>query len=264
MEQLNQYLQTLLNTAGYELHLEPNKKPYVVDAKGPTDVANTPLLGTQISMMVFPLIPPDVKQDLPNLPTIQFVHPHNLGKFSFTIEKSPAGFNVTVKPLLGSAIESNTSAPPVEAKPPAASSENHLEGNDLFQIESSSAGRQANVSTPVNVPTVSELLVEDPAAKPKVEIGGGPEIEVISANDPQFQTVFSDTSTYEPPGRRQDFEGVQLDSFDSQFGNISVETVDEPQTQTLQMPAHTTVPADAKLPSMDRRSTDRRKQNLMM
>src|SRR6478735_5245226 len=195
MEQLNQYLQTLLNTAGYELHLEPNKNPYVVAASGQTDVANTPLLGTQISMMVFPLIPLDIKQDLPNLPTIQFVHPHNLGKFSFTIQKSPAGFNVTVKPLLGSAIvsETETSAP------------KHIEGDDLFSLESSSAGRQANASMPVSVPTVSDLLVEDPTMRPKIEISGGPEIEVISANDPQFQTVFSDTSTYEPPGRRQDF-----------------------------------------------------------
>jgi len=259
MEQLNQYLQTLLNSAGYELHLEPNKNPYVVDAKGPTDVANTPLLGTQISMMVFPLIPLDIKQDLPNLPTIQFVHPHNLGKFSFTIEKSPAGFNVTVKPLLGSAIVSETESAPEPVRPAAMNPPNHVEGNDAFVIESSSAGRQANVSTPVNVPTVAELLVEDPAAMPKIEISGGPEIEVISANDPQFQTVFSDTSTYEPPGRRQDFEGVQLDSFDTQFGNVSVETPAETQA-----PVQTNVPTEITLPPMDRRQYDRRKQNLMM
>ena len=259
MEQLNQYLQTLLNSAGYELHLEPNKNPYVVDAKGPTDVANTPLLGTQISMMVFPLIPLDIKQDLPNLPTIQFVHPHNLGKFSFTIEKSPAGFNVTVKPLLGSAIVSETESSPEPVRPAAMNPPNHVEGNDAFVIESSSVGRQANVSTPMNVPTVSELLVEDPAAMPKIEISGGPEIEVISANDPQFQTVFSDTSTYEPPGRRQDFEGVQLDSFDTQFGNVSVETPAETQA-----PVQTNVPTEITLPPMDRRQYDRRKQNLMM
>ena len=199
MEQLNQYLQTLLNSAGYELHLEPNKNPYVVAASGSSDVANTPLLGTQISMMVFPLIPLDIKQDLPNLPTIQFVHPHNLGKFSFTIEKSPAGFNVTVKPLLGSAIVSETESSPEPPRPAAMNPPNHVEGSDLFTLESSSVGRQANVSSPANVPTVSELLVEDPAAMPKIEIKGGPEIEVISANDPQLQTVFSDSSTYEPP-----------------------------------------------------------------
>ena len=35
--------------------------------------------------------------------------------------------------------------------------------------------------------------------------GGEPEVEVISFNDPAYQTVFSDTSNYEPPGRRDDF-----------------------------------------------------------
>jgi hypothetical protein len=143
MEQLNQYLQTLLDSASYELHLEPNKNPYVVAASGQTDVANTPLLGTQISMMVFPLIPLDIKQDLPNLPTIQFVHPHNLGKFSFTIQKSPAGFNVTVKPLLGSAIVSETESSPVPPAPAAMNPANRVEGDDVFAIESSSVGRQA-------------------------------------------------------------------------------------------------------------------------
>ena len=260
MEQLNQYLQTLLNSAGYELHLEPNKNPYVVAASGQTDVANTPLLGTQISMMVFPLIPLDIKQDLPNLPTIQFVHPHNLGKFSFTIQKSPAGFNVTVKPLLGNAIVSESED--------SMSSNDAVEAADAFSVESSSAGHQASVVAPLDVPAVPELLVEDPAEMPKIEVSGGPEIEVVSPNDPQFQTIFSDTAAYEPPGRRQDFEGVQPDSFDAQFGQL--ERNDEPQTeqQTLEsappLPQHTNVPADVVLPPMDRRKTDRRKQNLMM
>jgi twitching motility protein PilT len=262
MEQLNQYLQTLLNSAGYELHLEPNKNPYVIAASGTSDVANTPLLGTQISMMVFPLIPPDVKQDLPNLPTIQFVHPHNLGRFSFTIEKTPAGFSVTVKPLLGSAIVSDVESSPAPPLPSAINPTNHVEGNDVFTIESSSAGRQANISAPVTVPVVSELLVEDREAMPRIEVGGGPEIEVISANDPQFQTVFSDTSNYEPPGRRQDFEGVELDSFDSQFGQV--EGNDAPQAAAPPLPLHTSVPSDVVLPPKDRRSTDRRKKNLMM
>jgi twitching motility protein PilT len=268
MEQLNQYLQTLLNSAGYELHLEPNKNPYVVAATGQTDVANTPLLGTQISMMVFPLIPLDIKQDLPNLPTIQFVHPHNLGKFSFTIQKSPAGFNVTVKPLLGSAIVSETESVPVPPAPAAMNPANHVEGNDVFAIESSSVGRQASVSTPADVPVVSELLVEDRASMPKIEITGGPEIEVISPNDPQFQTIFSDSATYEPPGRRQDFEAVQLDSFDAQFGQVQGNDEPQPAQQTLEpapsLPPHTNVPADVVLPPVDRRRTDRRKQNLMM
>ena len=92
MEKLNEYLQALLSTCSYELHLEPNKNPYVVSSNGTMDVTNAPLLGTQISMMVFPLIPPSVKQQLPNSSEIEFVHPHNLGDFNFQVKKSPAGF----------------------------------------------------------------------------------------------------------------------------------------------------------------------------
>jgi twitching motility protein PilT len=65
--------------------------------------------------MVFPLIPADIKQDLPNMPAIQFVHPSNIGDFSFTVHKSPAGFSVTIKPLLGNAAAvENASLPAVE------------------------------------------------------------------------------------------------------------------------------------------------------
>ncbi len=66
MDKLNEYLQTLLATCSYELHLEPNKQPYLVSAKGMTELTNAPIFGTQISMMIFPLIPAEVKQQLPN------------------------------------------------------------------------------------------------------------------------------------------------------------------------------------------------------
>ncbi len=96
MEKLNNYLQQLLNTSGYELHLEPNKNPYIMTAKGHVDAAPTPLPGSQINSMIFSLIPNDVKQQLPNQPEIDFEHPHVLGRFAFNVKKSPAGFNVTI------------------------------------------------------------------------------------------------------------------------------------------------------------------------
>ena len=270
MEQLNQFLQILLNSAGYALHLEPNKNPYVVAASGQTDVANTPLQGTQISMMVFPLIPPDVKQDLPNLPTIQFVHPHNLGKFSFTLQKSPAGFNVTVKPLLGAPIESTPTGPVVTPATPSPVMSNHIDDANVFSVESSSAGREVNATSPVDVPVLSDLVIEDRESMPKIEVEV-PKLEVVPANDPQFQTVFSDSSTYEPPARWQDFETASetvvpeiehTESFDAKFEpQSSVEAQNQPAPS---LPPYTNVPADIELPPMDRRKTDRRKKNLMM
>jgi twitching motility protein PilT len=258
MEQLNQFLQMLVSSSGYELHLEPNKNPYLVDATGQTDVATTPLVGTQISMMVFPLIPPDVKQDLPNLPTIQFVHPHNLGRFSFTIQKSPAGFNVTVKPLLGSARE--TDVVPASSSDPDVT---HLDNVDLFTVESSSVGIQSNAAPLQPSAIAPEVQVEDRESTPKIEVESGPEIEVVSANDPQFQTVFSDTSTYEPPARRQEFEGLEPEPT-PQFEPSAFEGKFVEVRESFSAPAYTNVPSDVVLPAMDRRKTDRRKKNLMM
>src|SRR5688500_6672592 len=98
MENLNEYLETLIASSSYELRLEPNKKPYIVSVSGSADVGEEPLMGTQISMMIFPLIPKDVQQALPSRSEIYFTHPHNLGKFTFHVSKSPAGFNVTIRP----------------------------------------------------------------------------------------------------------------------------------------------------------------------
>lgn len=260
MEQLNQYLQMLVSSAGYSLHLEPNKNPYVMNATGPSDVANTPLAGTQISMMIFPLIPPDVKQDLPNQPQVQFVHPHNLGRFSFTVEKSPNGFNVTVKPMLGNAIESDPT-PPAVVQPPASPVTNHVEDSSVFSVESSSIGVQNSVasSEAPSIP-VANIEIEDRGSMPKIEFNGGPTVEVVSANDPEFQTVFSDSATYEPPGRRQDFEAAQTEVPSVEEQMRQHESFNAPAS----LPEFTTVPADAALPQHDRRKTDRRHKNLMM
>ncbi len=117
MEKLNEYLKALISTCSSELHLEPNKLPYLVSANGPTDVSSSPILGTQISMLIFPLIPPTAKQELPNRPEIEFVHNHQLGNFNFHIRKSPAGFNVTIRPLASSAVESVADAPYISDAP---------------------------------------------------------------------------------------------------------------------------------------------------
>jgi twitching motility protein PilT len=133
MEQLNQYLHQLLSTSSFELRLEPNKNPYIVNEQGETEVDGTPLAGPQISTMVFPLIPADVRPDLPNLPQIQFVHPHNLGKVTFTVKKTPAGFNVTIKPYTGEIISNETEPEPevetaASPEPTPSATESKIEG----------------------------------------------------------------------------------------------------------------------------------------
>ncbi len=117
IEKLNEYLQTLVSSSSYELRLEPNKNPYIVSVNGPKEISSEPVPGPQISMMVFPLIPDNVRSQLPTSNEIQFVHPHNLGQFSFHVSKSSAGFVVTVRPagvLPNAGKAEEPTAPPVE------------------------------------------------------------------------------------------------------------------------------------------------------
>lgn len=99
MEKLNVFLEHLVATESYELRLEPGKKPYVISVNGTAELAFDPLPGPQISMMIFPLIPEELKYDLPNRQEIEFIHPHNLGQFTVNVSKSRAGFNVAIRPI---------------------------------------------------------------------------------------------------------------------------------------------------------------------
>ncbi|MGH9948752.1 MAG: PilT/PilU family type 4a pilus ATPase [Pyrinomonadaceae bacterium] len=233
MEQLNQFLQELISTSGYELHLEPNKNPYVINASGQTDIASSPMASTQISMMVFPLIPNEIKQELPNQPEIDFVHPHNLGEFGFNVQKSPAGFMVTVRPIPGKTTPDETMN---ETQPaPELFNVPGVAAPQTIQIESTTASSEP--APLFELPQEEKLEAESN--------NGGMLPEVVSANDPQFQTMFSDTATYEPPGRRDDF------NFDANGQQAPVES--HPN-------AHESV---VELPSADRRSTERRKHDAL-
>jgi twitching motility protein PilT len=213
MDKLNEYLQSLVNSCSYELHLEPNRPPYMISSNGINELQNAAILGNQISQLVFPLIPAEVKKELPDKDEIQFVHPHNLGEFNFVVKKSPAGFMVTVTPILGISdlpnsavspvnnefvphtVSSNQTSIPQEAappiiEPPTVAFEN-LKPIPQPQIE----------PEPYQVPN---LIVEEPQAVVE-PINPLPQLETASVNDPEFITTFSDTSTYEPPGKSYDY-----------------------------------------------------------
>ena len=224
MDTLNEYLQILVSSSSCELRLEPDKNPYLVSSEGTTDVSHSPLAGSQIHLMVLPLIPPAVQQDLNVRTEVQFVYPHSLGKFNFVIQKTRSGFNVSIKPL---------PADPITTSQPI-----------TFELESSSTAREINIAAETSPRYVPELAIaEEPL--PTITIHEGePAIEVVSVNDPQFTTVFSDTSTYEPPGYRDDFglnplpyiPLTDIPTGESAHGEPAIE-----------------------LPNADRRSTDREK-----
>ncbi|HQZ82794.1 MAG TPA: type IV pilus twitching motility protein PilT [Pyrinomonadaceae bacterium] len=230
MEKLNEFLRDLLSSCSDELRLEPGKNPYMIAGSRTIDIANAPILGTQISMMVFPLIPQDIKLILPHSPEIEFEHPHALGRFQFVVKKSPSGFNVIIRPQLSdqrtpppAAIpEAQVSAPPAPAEP-AVSEPVISDPQTSFSpqatppansplvfsdIDSSSAGYEYT-STLLEVDeTPDTLITEERVEVPAYEVARMPSVDVIAANDPEFATVFSDTSTYEPEGRRDDFAGA--------------------------------------------------------
>ncbi len=99
MEQINGFLQSLVSSSAYELHFEPNKSPFILSDHGVIEVSPTPLSGANISQLIFPIIPADAKQKLPNQPEIEFSYNNPTGSFGFVVKKSPAGFHVIVKPL---------------------------------------------------------------------------------------------------------------------------------------------------------------------
>ncbi len=242
MEKLNEYLKTLLSTCGEELHLEPDKKPYVVTADGSRDVANVPILGTQISMMVFPLIPPETKSELPHRSEVEFVHPHNLGNFNFVVQKSPAGFNVTIRPLIseyGNASRPAANELPPDPPSPAAPPE-PVPAIDTINYDSASAWRDESV--PILVPTASApgLTIDVPPEVLEYSgVAGQPEIEVVSVNAPEYTTVFSPTAEYEPPGNRNEFASEYIPpsappSFESPQPVHTFEP--QPEVQSFQQP----------------------------
>jgi twitching motility protein PilT len=231
MEKLNDYLQQLMSSCGEELRLEPNRPAYLVVENSNREISGSPLLGTQISTMVFPLIPRDVVAVLPNRNEVEFALSHDLGNFNFSIQKSPAGFVVSVRPALPDRDEkyvqdpdadlpltgsnradaiapatanaatfrkAETPDPELADEPPPSFEQiaYELDGNSYDHRSYSEAGDPYQ-------PIENLIGKQDDAPEQYVPLIDD-RIEIVPANDPEFHTVFSDTATYEPPGRKGD------------------------------------------------------------
>ncbi len=277
MDILNEYLQRLLSSCSDELRLEPDKNPYLVAEDRNMDVGNVPLMGTQISSMVFPLIPPGVKMTLPNRAEVDFVHPHSLGNFNFNVQKSSAGFVVTIRPMLTDAngsidlprpepeethvpgdqeqfaeqsvveqsfFESATYQTPVEAAP-------------SYDLESSSYSLEATAAESAANASLGEVIYEDETAKEYISDEVIPQIEVVSFNDPEYQTVFSDTSTYEPPGRRDDFTVPEYTPEPAtEYFPASISTTESSTAEEAFVPAAANVSENAKMDLLFKKMAD--------
>lgn len=195
MEKLNDYLQQLLSTCSYELRLEPNKTPYLVNSNGSNEIAKTPILGTQISMLVFPLIPSEVKQELPNKPEVQFVHNNGTGNFSFLVKKTPAGFDVTVRPMIAeNAASTDSSKSSMNSAPAYTANSSQVE----FSVPPPPTPSQipvpelklsdysfTNAPKPTEIKTEPKVETPPPTFQQEYEIKEIPVIETFANKEPQ-------------------------------------------------------------------------------
>jgi twitching motility protein PilT len=232
MDQLTQYLQELMAVSGYELRLEPNANPYVLSASGPKDLPGRPLQGSQISMMVFPLIPADIKKELPSQQSVQFVYPSDIGVFNFVVMKSPSGFNVTITPVDG--------AGPAPMPGP------------FTPAEGISADTVIEESSPIeDVPVSGDAgVLIDTAAWGTEPVGSfGLDVEPITFIDPEGADLPTEAHPPIP-----------------QFGDFEVESI-EPATEYVPPPDHFThLPADEIIRNsvVDRRNSERLASNSTM
>lgn len=212
MDKLNYYLKQLLSSCSEELRIEPEKNPYLIANNKNTDVGTTPLLGTQISMMIFPLIPPDVRSVLPHSNEVEFTQGHELGTFSFTVQKSPAGFIVAIRPVLGGAPSGPAAVNDTSAAvtPPAASSQPLLPSTEPPAPEYEPADYGFESSSGVQDMTAGGAIDEadlyktdEPAAE--YVLPNEPQAERLSKPSASTQPVFSAPTANFPLRRSTDF-----------------------------------------------------------
>jgi len=234
MEYLNAYLHQLVSRSGSSLHLEPNKNPYVVAEGGRSEIGLDPLQGSQINTLIFTLIPSEVKQQLPGSSEVEFVHPHNLGNFTFTVRKSPAGFNVMITPEMPE--------PEYEPEPePAMPAVDPLEGLEFNSVAPTSSNDIHGITYSAEEESKTEVELEG------FELESGYDIPDEPAEEEAEEPVFlSSQSSYtpeieiipDPPARTEtvepetpEFEAPAVPAPEPVF-----EAAKEPETETVLQP----------------------------
>jgi twitching motility protein PilT len=215
MEKLNYFLKQLLSSCSEELRIEPDKIPYLVANNRNDDVGNVALIGTQISMMIFPLIPQEAKVKLPNSDEIDFLCRHELGNFHFSVRKSPAGFIVTVRPAIGETSAGSIKIEDPLPETPVVSNSESAQGYTpaatvepaqqyvppTYSFENSSGVQDMTAGDPIDAAATEEVK---PAAEyiPPEE----PQVERFSASSkPASPPNISETKIDYPLRRKTDF-----------------------------------------------------------
>jgi twitching motility protein PilT len=115
MNEINSYLEHLVSQSASELRLEPNQMPYITTAGGKVNISSSQMQGGQISMLIFPMLPLEAKQNLTRQDEVEFPYNTNLGNFNVRIKKSPIGLNVVINPTMVNGVAVNTPIPEATA-----------------------------------------------------------------------------------------------------------------------------------------------------
>ncbi|MFN0141709.1 MAG: PilT/PilU family type 4a pilus ATPase [Pyrinomonadaceae bacterium] len=208
MEKLNYFLKQLLSSCSEELRIEPDKIPYLIANNRKEDVGNVALLGTQISAIIFPLIPDEAKVKLPNSDEIDFTHAHELGNFHFTVQKSPNGFIVAVRTAIGetSAGSITVEQPEADAAPSVAKPEKVVEPPPALDYSpvAESAPPASNYEPPAysfgSSAGVQDLTAAGALDTLSDEATGEPAAEYVAPSEvPQLERLASHDEPTNPP-----------------------------------------------------------------
>jgi twitching motility protein PilT len=201
MDTINSYLQQLVVRAGSELRLEPNQIPFVTTSEGKTQVSTVPMQGGQISMMMFPLIPSDLRRELPTRNEVEFQFSNAIGNFDFRITKSPSGFIVSVTTLKGdfspanrsSAIPLFTDSSPVE-----------------YILERKPESNVSQTYTPIETPAQTYRPIETPLQAYKPTETPLPSYTPIETETPLIQP-----NTFAQPPKVEDVPVISNENYEN-------------------------------------------------
>lgn len=234
MENLNNYLTALASRKGSELLFEPNSRLRLVAFDGNQDLTPFELTGAQISMLIFPIIPANERQMLPNQPEVRFdFQAPSIGEFNFLVKKSPAGFVVSIRTKADVAANGNGASAPPKIEEPKATSYNNAANLDIAPPQQQASDVQFSVPspTPKSAPATPPPLSVNPFMNSVV-----PSASAIFTPTPQPPTPPQNPAPLPTQVKDDFFSRANEPSEIHKFFNPPAESTPEPQPEIHRKP----------------------------
>lgn len=241
MENLNNYLTALASRKGSELLFEPNSRLRLVAFDGNQDLTPFELTGAQISMLIFPIIPANERQMLPNQPEVRFdFMAPSIGEFNFLVKKSPAGFIVSIRTKADAVANGNGATAPPKIEEPKPTSYNAAANIDVAPPQQQVSDFPFSVPSSVPKPAPSTPLSVNPFINSVV-----PSASHIFTPTIQPPTPPQNPSPDMTPQVKDDFFSRQSEPSEiHKFFNPPNEQMPEPQHETHRKPPVRPMPTE--------------------